>query len=46
LHEEQFTVIESLSPEILIAGILKEYGIKPYKEEIAEAEAAQVKARI
>jgi len=46
LHEEQFTVIESLSPEVLVAGILKEYGIKPYKEEIAEAEAAQVKARI
>jgi beta-ureidopropionase len=46
LHEEQFSVIESLSPELFVADILKEFGIKPYKEEIEEAQAAQIKARI
>lgn len=45
LHEEQFSIIESLSPEIVVADILKEFGIKSYKEEVKEAEAAQIKAR-
>lgn len=45
-HEEQFSIIESLSPEILVADILKEFGIKTYKEEVKEAEEAQIKARL
>jgi predicted amidohydrolase len=46
LHEEQFSIIESLSPEILVVDILIEFGIRSYKEEVKEAEEAQIKARI
>jgi hypothetical protein len=45
LHEEQFSVIESLSPGIRVSDILSEFGIKSYKQEVKEAELAQINAR-
>ncbi|HLO58447.1 MAG TPA: nitrilase-related carbon-nitrogen hydrolase [Bacteroidales bacterium] len=45
LHEEQFTVIESLDPDIRVKDILKEFGIRSYREQVKEAEIAQIKAR-
>jgi predicted amidohydrolase len=45
LHEEQYTIIESLTPELFVADILREFEIKPYKQEVKEAEAAQIIAR-
>lgn len=44
-HEEQWSVVESLSSEIFVADILKEFGLKTYKQDTDEAEAAQIKAR-
>jgi predicted amidohydrolase len=46
LHEEQFTVIESLDPDIRVKDILNEFGIRSYREEVKEAEIAQIKARM
>jgi hypothetical protein len=43
--EEQWTVIESLSPDVFVADILKEFGIKTYRQDVQEAEAIQIKAR-
>ena len=45
LHEEQWTVIESLSPDVFAADILKEFGIKTLTQDCQEAEIAQIKAR-
>lgn len=44
-HEEQWTVIESLSPEVFVADILKEFGLKTFVLDVQEAEIAQIKAR-
>jgi predicted amidohydrolase len=44
-HEEQWSVIESLSPDLHISDILLEFGIKTYKQDIQEAESVQLKAR-
>ncbi|MDO6439239.1 carbon-nitrogen hydrolase family protein [Cyclobacterium sp. 1_MG-2023] len=44
-HEEEWSVIESLSPDILIADILKEYNLKTYDQHRYDAEMAQNKAR-
>jgi len=44
-HEEQWTVIESLSPDVFVADILKEFGIKTFVQDVREAEKAQIKAR-
>jgi beta-ureidopropionase len=43
--EEQWTVIESLSSDIFVADILKEFGIKTFIQDVQEAESAQIKAR-
>jgi predicted amidohydrolase len=44
-HEEQWTVIESLSPEVFVKDILKEFGLKTITQDCQEAELAQIKAR-
>jgi predicted amidohydrolase len=44
-HEEQFSVIESLSPDVFVADVLREFSIKSYRQEVKEAKEAQIKAR-
>ncbi len=45
-HEEEWTIIESLSPEVLISDIMKEYNLKSHNEGIKEAELIQNKSRV
>ena len=44
-HEEEWSIIESLSPEIFVNDILKEFDLKTYKQHAHDSEKAQVKAR-
>ena len=44
-HEEEWSVIESLSPEILIADIMQEFGLKTHEQHTHDAEVAQNRAR-
>ena len=44
-HEEQWTIIESLSPEIFVKDILKEFEIKTLADHLHSGEIAQDKAR-
>ena len=44
-HEEEWSVIESLSPEIFVADILKEFDLKTYDLHRKDSEMAQIKAR-
>jgi predicted amidohydrolase len=44
--EEQWTVIESLSSDVFVADIFKEFDIKTFVQDVGEAELAQNKARI
>jgi beta-ureidopropionase len=44
-HEEEWSVIESLSPEINLRDILKEYNLKTHEELTAETEDLQRKSR-
>lgn len=41
LHEEEFSVIESLSPDVKVADILREFELKTYREHLKEAEDEQ-----
>ncbi|HET7178194.1 MAG TPA: carbon-nitrogen hydrolase family protein [Chryseosolibacter sp.] len=43
LHEEEFTIIESLSDDIKVADILKEFDLKTHREHLRLAEGAQDK---
>jgi predicted amidohydrolase len=43
--EEGWAVIESLSPEVFVADILKEFGLKTWGQTTNEAEIANIKAR-
>ena len=43
--EEEWTLLESLSPEIKIRDVLDEFGILSLKQHIARAEKAQNKKR-
>lgn len=45
-HEEQWSVIESLSPDVFVMDILKEFGIKTFVQDVLDAEIAQTKARL
>lgn len=40
-HEEEWTIIESLSPDVRVADILKEYELQSHEQLIQEAEEAQ-----
>jgi len=44
--EEEWTVLESLSPELRIREIMDEFGILSHKEHIERAEGAQRKKRV
>jgi hypothetical protein len=44
-HEEEWTVFESLSPEVRIGDVLKEFDIRTHDELIRASEALQDKAR-
>ncbi len=44
-HEEEWSIIESLSPDVKAAAILKEFNLKTYNQLTHEAEIAQTKAR-
>lgn len=44
-YEELWTVIESLSPDVFVADILRDFEIKTLVQEVYEAEIAQIKAR-
>jgi hypothetical protein len=44
-HEEEWSIIESLSPEVQIADVLKEFELETYEKLIEDSEKAQVKAR-
>ncbi|MCD6308341.1 MAG: carbon-nitrogen hydrolase family protein [Candidatus Latescibacteria bacterium] len=44
-HEEEWSIIESRSPDIRVADILKEFDMKTMTEHLREAEAAQDRAR-
>ena len=43
LHEEEFTVIESLSPDVKVADVMKEFNLKSHREHLKIAEEAQRK---
>lgn len=44
-HEEEWSVIESLSPDVVIADILREFNLKTYDQHRHDSEAAQIRAR-
>lgn len=46
LHEEEFSVIESLSADVKISDIMKEFNLKTYREHMQSAENKQAKYRI
>lgn len=43
LHEEEFSVIESLSPEVKIADLMKEFSLKTHEEHMQISEVVQKK---
>jgi hypothetical protein len=43
LHEEEFTLIESLSPEVEVAAVMREFGLPSHRERINTATRAQEK---
>lgn len=44
-HEEEWSIIESLSSEISVSDILKEFELKTYEQLVRDSEILQVKAR-
>jgi predicted amidohydrolase len=44
-HEEEWSVIESVSPDIRLADVLKEFDLKTHEEHIASGEREQLKNR-
>lgn len=44
-HEEEWSIIESLSPDIFISDILQEFGLRTFEQQAADAEIAQIKVR-
>lgn len=44
-HEEEWSIIESLSPDVLVADIMKDFDLKTHEQHIHDAEIAQIKAR-
>jgi beta-ureidopropionase len=46
LHEEEFSVIESLSPDVKIADLMKEFKLKTYRQHLASAQVKQDAKRV
>ncbi len=44
-HEEGWAVIESLSPEVILGDILKEFDLMTWQQTTSDMEKAQIKAR-
>ena len=44
-HEEEWSIIESRSPDILVKDVLKEFNLKTFEQHTTDAEIAQVNAR-
>jgi beta-ureidopropionase len=44
-HEEEWTIIESLSPDILVKDIMKEFDLRTHEEDIRLAEIVQNNSR-
>lgn len=44
-HEEEWTIIESLSPDVYITDIVKEFNLQPHSEGLREAEIVQQQSR-
>ena len=44
-HEEEWSVIESLSPDILVSDVLQEFNLRTFEEHVRESEIDQDKAR-
>lgn len=45
LHEEEFSVVESLSPDVKVADIMKEFNLRTFRQELQEAEERQRQTR-
>jgi beta-ureidopropionase len=45
-HEEEWTIIESVSPDVFISDIIKEFKLKSHVEDLREAEIIQNKSRV
>jgi len=43
-HDEEWTIVESLSPEVKVADVLREFEIKTYEEMVKGADAARARA--
>lgn len=46
LHEEEFSVIESMSADVKIADVMKEFNLKTYRDHLAAAQAKQDAKRV
>ncbi|WP_343305416.1 carbon-nitrogen hydrolase family protein [Chitinophaga niabensis] len=44
-HEEEWAIIESLSPEVKVKDVLKEFNIRTFEQHVQDSETAQIKAR-
>lgn len=44
-HEEQWAIIESLSPDVFLKDIMKEFEIRTHEEHIRQAEEAGIRSR-
>jgi len=45
-HEEEWSVIESLSPDIFVSNIMEEFNLRTFEQHVHESEVAQNKSRI
>jgi beta-ureidopropionase len=45
-HEEEWTIIESVSQDLVIKDIIKEFNLKPHVDGISEAEVIQSRSRV
>lgn len=44
-HEEEWAIIESLSPEVKVKDVLKAFNIRTFEQHVQDAGTAQIKAR-
>jgi hypothetical protein len=44
-HEEEWSIIESLSPEIFVKDILTEFNLKTHEQHTHDAERVQIEKR-
>lgn len=44
-HEEEWSILESLSPDVRIADVMREFDLKTHEQHVASGEEAQLKSR-